>query len=353
MSKVIAQNLSVSMGLDVDHKGSCIFAFDIQFGELLFEGKISHSRSDWEEFLVRFPGCSIIACYEAGGIGFNLSRMLNELGVNCKVVAPSQVPRSANDKQQKNDRRDAKRLAMMRVDPIRHWVREPTVEEEADRQLFRVRYQHVCDRTRSKQQIKALLEFHQLKPPSGIKGLWTKSGMDWLKNVACESSVRIALNAHIATVEHLEVIIGSLDRDIKALSLSDKYKADCDRLTSQLSGVGTLLAMSLLTEVFRPWEFANAKALSCHIGFTPCEWSSGGRLRQGHITRWGVPHLRKLLVEAAWVWIRLDANARIRYREIRFGKEPKKAIVAMARRLAIVMWAMTVKKEDYNYQWAA
>lgn len=293
--------MSVSMGLDVDSKTSYIFAFDTQHGELLYDGRITHSRSDWEKLLTRFPGCRIFACYEAGGIGYNLSRMLNDLGVDCKIAAPSMVPRSANDKQQ----------------------------------------------------IKAFLEFYQLKAGSNVKNLWTKTGMQWLKTVECKDSVRISLNAHIATVEHHDAILRSLEKAIKELSRTVKYKTDCDRLTSQLSGVGTLLAMSFLTELFRPWEFDNAKALSCHVGLTPCEWSSGGRIRQGHITRWGIPHLRKHLVEAAWVWIRMDLQARKRYQEIRSGKEPKKAIVAMARRLAIVMWAMTVKKEDYNYQWAA
>ena len=58
--------------------------------------------------------------------------------------------------------------------------------------------------------------------------------------------------------------------------------------------------MTFLTEVFRPDEFLDAKAIACHVGLTPSEWSSGGRVRQGHITRWGCPHLRKALTEAIY-----------------------------------------------------
>ena len=109
--------------------------------------------------------------------------------------------------------------------------------------------------------------------------------------------------------------------------------------------------MAFLLEVFRPEDFPTAAKLASHLGLTQCEHSSGGRVRRGHITHWGPAHLRKLLVEAAWGWIRKDPQAMQRYLSIRSGKERKRAIVAMARRLAIAMWAMTVKEQDYNYRW--
>jgi hypothetical protein len=61
-----------------------------------------------------------------------------------------------------------------------------------------------------------------------------------------------------------------------------------------------------------------------------------------------------MLVEAAWSWVRKDPDAKRRFEAISASSKRKKiAIVGMARRLAIVMWAMTVKQADYAYRWAA
>jgi hypothetical protein len=56
-------------------------------------------------------------------------------------------------------------------------------------------------------------------------------------------------------------------------------------------------------------------------------------------------------VEAAWIWAFKDTEAQRRFSTIRAGKSPKVAIVGMARRLAVAMWAMTVKKQEYAYRW--
>jgi transposase len=82
-----------------------------------------------------------------------------------------------------------------------------------------------------------------------------------------------------------------------------------------------------------------------------CEYSSGGKQRRGHITHWGPPALRRLLVEATWIWVSKDTQAQQRFHSIRAGKSPKVAIVGMARRLAVALWAMTVKKQEFAYHW--
>jgi transposase len=125
-------------------------------------------------------------------------------------------------------------------------------------------------------------------------------------------------------------------------------------LLRHIPGVGLLTAMAFLLELFRPEDFATAEALACHVGFTCCEWSSGSRRRQGHITHFGPAILRRLFVEAAWTWVRKDPDARRCFEAISASSKRRKiAIVAMARRLAIVMWAMTVRQQDYAYRWAA
>jgi transposase len=353
-TKILAQERPIALGLDVDRTVAVVAALDVSSGEILFQGRLTQEQEDWQRFLAHFPGCQLWVCYEAGYTGFHLCRMLREQGVDCRVVAPSQVPRSANSKQQKTDRRDALTLAQLYFHPPRSFVRIPTENEERDRQLLRTREQLVRDRTRTQNRIKALLAFHHATwPTAEIRGHWSIAERNALRRMELPAPLRVCLDTHLDALEALCTQIRSFDRQLIALSQTEPYHDRCARLR-QLPGVGLLTAMAFLLEVFRPEEFLTAEALACHVGLTCCEWSSAQRRRQGHITHWGSPILRRMLVEAAWTWVRKDPHAARQFQILSASSKRKKiAIVAMARRLAIVMWAMTVREQDYAYHWAA
>jgi len=351
-TKIIAQERTLSMGLDTDSKSSVVYVLDVESGEELFVGRVLNTEKDWTRFLKRFPECRIWACYEASGSGYYLYRLLISLEVDCRVIAPSKVPKTAENKKLKTDRRDAYMLATIYFHPPKYFVRVPTEQEAADRELVRTREQLMKQRVRLMLQIKSMLAFHHMVTPPGVLTNWRNAFRDWLRHCDCSEEIRNCLDVFIDLLESVENNIEILNRKIAALSRSDLYRERCDRLCSQLKGVGTLTAMTFLVEMFRIEDFRSASALACHVGLTPSEWSSGKRRRLGHITRWGPAHLRKILIEAAWIWCRHDPKARMKHEKIRGGAKHKVAVVAMARRLAITMWAMTVKGEDYNYRWA-
>jgi transposase len=343
---------TLSLGLDVDSETSMVVALDLGSGSIEFEGRIKHDPVHWNKFLARFSGCRVWACYEAGPIGFGLCRMLRTLGIECEIIAPSAVPKSAAGKQQKNDRRDALALAQLFVNRPRRFVRIPTEQEEADRQLIRTRYQLLKDKVRVMARIKAQLLNYGIVPPSGMSP-WSKRYRCWLRTFELPyRPLRCSFDLLLNELDGIEQQLKSVTEAIDELSTTPVYHDRVQRLL-QIHGVGVLTAMAFLLEVFRPGEFVTAEQLACHLGLTPCELSSAQVYRRGHITHWGSPLLRKLLVEAAWMWVLHDPLARKRYLSIRSGKERKRAIVAMARRLAIAMWAMTVKEQDYAYRWAA
>jgi transposase len=328
-----------------------VAALDVASGEILFLGRLSHVEEDWQRFLLRFPGCRLWACYEAGYTGFALCRLLCGKGVDCRVVAPSQVPKSPNSQQQKTDRRDALMLAQLYFHPPRSFVRIPTEQEEQDRQLLRTREQLVRDGTRTRNRIKALLAFHHLDAVRPQH--WNRVERQALRQAVLPETLRSTLDVHLAALEQIAQQIRTLDRQLIALSREARFHDRC-ALLREIPGVGHLTAMAFLLEVFRPEEFHSAEALACHVGFTCCEWSSGSRHRQGHITHWGSPMLRRLLVEAAWSWVRKDEYAHARFVQIsQNGTRKKTAIVGMARRLAIAFWAMSVKGEPFAYRFAA
>jgi transposase len=91
------------------------------------------------------------------------------------------------------------------------------------------------------------------------------------------------------------------------LALSERYRESVRLLTS-IPGIGVLIAMELLTELGEVARFRRADKLSAYVGLTPAQYSSGDRIRLGHITRSGKAALRSLLVEAAWVAVRRDCR---------------------------------------------
>jgi transposase len=348
---VLAAGRAISVGLDVDRHGSAMVLLDPGNGEIVYEGRLAHDLQTWQRFLTRLPGCGITAFYEAGPLGYTLCRRLRSLGVDCRVVAPSQVPKASNLQQTKTDRRDAFTLAQLCFHPPRSFVRVPGEQEEARRQLVRLREQLLEDKQRVMRRIKSLLLNYGFDPPADSGKSWSKAWRQWLRDLDPGfEELRFTLDVMLDELDSIEQQLERINERLRQLAKHPDYREAADRLM-QIPGVGPLLTMTFLLELFRPEAFTSAEALAAHCGLTPCEYSSGGKTRRGHITRWGPPALRRLLVEATWIWIAKDAQARQRFHTLRAGKSPKVAVVGMARRLAVALWAMTVKKQAFAYHW--
>jgi transposase len=347
---ILAQGRILSAGLDVDHLTAMVVLLDVASGEIIYEGRLPHDPERWRAFLDRLPDCRVWACYEAGSLGFTLYRTLQALGVEGHVIAPSQVPKAANQPQTKTDRRDALTLAQLYFHPPRAFVRVPSEPDEARRQLTRTREQLLEDKQRVMRRIRSFLITYGIAAPAAKP--WSRAYRQHLRDLALTyEELRFTLEVLLDELEAIEAQLERVNERLRQLSQHPDYRAACQRLMT-IAGVGPVLAMTFLLELFRPEDFPTAETLAAHVGFTPGEYSSGARIHRGHITHWGSPSLRRLFVEASWTWVRKDPDARQRFQAIRAGKAPKVAIVGMARRLAIAMWAMTVKQQAYAYHWA-
>jgi len=351
--KLICSGSQISLGIDVDSQTSYVIALDTQTGEIVDERRMNHDLAVWKDYIDRFDDCRLWGCYEAGGIGFGLYRLLVSLDVDCRIIAPSQVAKATANKVVKNDRRDAIMLSNLFFHPPRYFVRVPSLQEENDRELIRTREQLIRTQISIKNRIKAKLRYHSISQEKKTGKDWNQQYCDWVRNCASGTcSLSLCLNELMDQLESVKVQIKRVTRAIRDLSKTEHYKVNCDRLCT-IKGVGSLTAMAFLLEVFRPEDFQTPRQLSSHLGLTPRQYSSGKSHYLGHITNWGPSHLRRYLVEATWIWIAKDPDARKRFHSLKAGKMTKIALVGMARRLAIIMWAMTVRKEEYNYRWAA
>lgn len=240
---------------------------------------------------------NLIACYEAGACGFELHRRVTELDVGCVVVAPSSIPRKANDRI-KTDRRDARKLARELRNGNLSPVYVPTRKDEAARDYLRLYEDVKSDLKKTKQRLVHFLNRHEILCEEGRT--WTVKYWKWLRALKFELPIaRETFDEYIAGVEYLEERRTRIAEQIEQIAAEPCYEPAVKTLRA-FRGIGTLTALSFVLEISDFRRFARAQQFMAFLGIVPSEHSSGDKRRVGSITKAGNSHLRKLLVEAAW-----------------------------------------------------
>jgi transposase len=285
--------------------------------------------------------------YEAGPTGYGLVRRLREAKLPADVIAPSKVP-EAPGRNQKCDRLDAKKLAEYACKDLLKSVCVPTVEEEADRQVLRTREAVHKKLKRAKQQIKSFLLTHGLSEPDGL-GTWAKRGVDALHEMELSCELRFSLDSLLRDLEHQCEELKRVNDKIEELAEQERHREDVRILRSMKGVVGVTTAMAFKTELYQASRFNTPDEVVAMVGFVPGVRQSGKTRREGGILKTGNSHLRAVLVEAAWRWIRHDESAKERFRRLCANTgDGKKAIVGVARHLLVVLWRMLTRKEEYR-----
>lgn len=284
--------------------------------------------------------------YEAGPTGFGLARKLRAAGYDVEVISPAHTPRAAV-RTAKTDRIDCRNLARLSAKGDLHPVCIPTVEQEEDRQLVRLRGQRVDRLKELKVQVKSFLLFHGLEEPKGLNS-WSAKSIRALRAMELSVRLRRCFDLQLDDLDRAIAAVKEIDAEIKALSATPAFEIGV-KLCVTVPGVAVITAMIFMTEMFDPGRFHRATEVSSYQGLAPGVEGSGEKLRLLPLMKTGNPRLRTLLVEAAWNWVRYDPGARRRYhRLLARVRVPQKAIVAMARRLGIILWRMLTRNEPYR-----
>jgi transposase len=289
---------------------------------------------------------SIHFVYEAGFSGFWLYRKLSALGYECLITPPNRIPSTLE--KVKTDKKDAEKLARFLAGGLLKKVFVPSPSMESDRQLLRLRVAEKNKLTRVKNQINSLLYLHGLMWSAETGSRWTKRFISWLEGLEFkEQNFRYILDKHLEEYHFLRTQIANITKTIRDLSRSRYYQKYFQDLTT-CKGIGLITAMTFLLELGDISRFPNSISFSSYLGLTPSQHSSGEHIRLGHITREGNAHLRRVLIESAWTVIRYDPFLREKYERIKArGTNGKKAIVAVARSLAIRLRRCLLNDEPY------
>lgn len=327
--------LDVAIGTEEPRQRS--FVNDPQGREAMIEFLFAFARRRGSE--------RIVFVYEASGQGFGLYDLLTDQGIECHVLSPAHLPKSAKWKKNKTDAKDARHLFEAARGHVLAGNQLPVVWPPPqglrnDRELIRARLETAEAGTALKLQILALLKRQGCTPPKNHH--WSKCFLRWLRErvALLPEVVAPVLAGLLARLEVIGQQLVQLDREVRKLSLTQRYRVPCESLR-KLPGVGLLTAMAFLTEMGDLTRFPNRRTVASYLGLTPAAYESGDNNdRKGHISRQGPSRLRKVLCQAAWAAVRWDEKVRADWERIR-GDRPqrgKKAIVAVMRRLGIRLW---------------
>ena len=287
-----------------------------------------------------------LVAYEAGPIGFSLARALEASGVAVAVVAPSRVMRPVSAGA-KTDRLDCLKLAELGMRGMLKPIAVPSREEEAIRSLNR-RSHELTDRIRKvKGRIKSHLLFLGVEEPAGLRG-WSRSSISALAKLELSLGAALTLESLVRELKgQMEEREWVWEKLRELLEVKEERK-DVSNLRT-IPGVGPITARTFCLELFRPGRFNRAEEVSSSLGLAPMVRHSGLGKPTAYIRPVGQRRLRSLLVEACWTWKSYDPYAQEFYNRIlsRCGSA-QKAIVALARKLAVVMWRLCVEKRTYR-----
>jgi transposase len=259
--------------------------------------KIFHDEASVRKLVDRFEERSKLwACYEAGPTGYELYRLLDRLGVRCDVIAPSLIPQKHD--RIKTDTRDARQLAGLHRAGQLTPIAVPSAQQEAVRDLVRLRGDMVEDQTQARNRLTQFLLRHSLVWRGGSN--WTLKHHRWLAGVRFDDRALAATFAHYrATVALRDASLEAVEADLVPYFDRDPFGVQVRRLGAY-RGVTSMGGLCLAAEIFDWRRFSAARSFMCFTGLVPSENSTGQSEHRGNITHAGNRHVRAQLVEAAW-----------------------------------------------------
>lgn len=285
------------------------------------------------------PNFYFECAYEAGFCGFWIYDAINEMeGFSCIVVNAADIPTSDKERAQKEDRRDARKIALHLKSGILSGIYVPPKESVALRELQRLHFTTTKDLAKSKNRIKSFLFRHgieickeQFKKPQTH---WSNKFIQWLKDLELTPLLRFTLD------EMLEVLIRLRDQKKKLLTaIKEEIKSNkklniiYERLIT-IYGIGLVSCITIITEVGDIRRFRTYEKFHSFIGLIPSTNSSADVEKIRGITNRANKRLRSVLVEVAWFSIRRDPELLCYYTELKQRMSSNKAIIRVAKKVA-------------------
>jgi transposase len=292
----------------------------------------------------------VISCYEAGRDGFWLHRYLVAHGITNHVVDSASIEVNRRARRAKTDRLDLGGLLSLLARYVqgdrRVWriVHVPTVADEDARHLPRTWETLAEDRTRVINRMKGLLA------TQGVQVSIDKHFLEHLHaariwdGTLLPAGLQERLAQDWAQLQQVQMQLR--ERKARAARQPPDAATPTGRAIEQLQtlrAIGLTGAWVLATEIFGWRQIENRRQLGGLVGLVPAPYQSGETAHDQGITRAGNTHVRRVMVQLAWVWLQYQPDSALsRWYQQRFGGGGKRlrriGIVALARKLLIALW---------------
>jgi transposase len=332
-------------GLDIGDRYSYLCLIDQESGEVIEEGRL---RTTPEAFRRRFASEQPLRiAIEAGTHSPWASRVLEECGHEV-LVANSRKLRLIYSNKRKTDEVDAENLARLaRLDPkLLYPLKHRGEEAQAHMAIIRSRQALVGSRTQLVNHVRGAVKSFGHRLPKCPARSFHKRAQEHIPE-----ELRPALKPILETIASLTERIGDYDRKLETIS-RERYPET--ELLRQVEGVGPITALTFVLTVEDPHRFERSRSVGAYLGLVPARDQSGERDPQKHISKEGDEMLRKLLVGSTHYVLGpfgKDSDLRRHGEKIasRGGKNAKKrAAVAVARKLSVVLHRLWVTAEVYD-----
>ncbi len=223
----------------------------------------------------------------------------------------------------------------------------PSESDEAKRSMVRRRCQLADNLRKVKTRIKAHLLFLGVEDPRGLH-IWTRASIKALSQLDLNPAARCTLDSLLLELSDLEANLAVLKQHLSELYKDEAHSKTMECLQS-MPGVGPVVASIFVLELFRPERFSRGEEVASYLGLAPMVRQSGESQKGGRIRLVGQKRLKSLLVEAAWIWKAKDPWAQAFYGQLlsRSGIA-QKAIIGLARKMAIIHWRLLTEKRPYR-----
>ena len=311
-------------------------------GQLRFCKKLS--RQSFLKFMAEQPPAVVVL--EACGSAHYWTREMTGLGHEVKLIAPQYVKPFV--KRQKNDAADAEAIVIAAQRPEMRFVEPKSAEQQGRAMLFRARARLVQQRTELVNMLRAFLYELGYVAPQGINNMPRIAAIITEPNSDLPEIARIECRDLLEQIEAMTVRIATSDRRIKDLA----GQADMARRLQTMPGVGPMTALAV--EAFAPpmESFKCGRDFAAWLGLVPKQHSSGGKTRHGRVSKAGQSDIRQLLIMGAMSrlnWIGRKSIPETSWLASMLARKPRMLVaIALANKMARMIWAMLTKQEDYR-----
>jgi len=294
-----------------------------------------------------FPGGRYYSAYEAGFCGTGSHEALCKLGITNILVHAADIPATDKQKKNKTDLHDSRSIAEHLERGNLHGIHVLTQAQQELRSLFRLRESKVNDVTRANNRLKSFLMYYSIILPETVSknGFLSGNALAWLDIELGYAAGTLVLQQHIGELKYQREQLCQITKSLREQLLA-LHKQTYEGLLS-VPGIGAVTAMGLIAEVADFTRFNDPDEYSSYLGLCPWEDSSGDIIKTKGMQPRCNSHLRPLLIEASWSAIR-KSRSLFAYYSKHAGKGGKKAIVKVARKLAMIAKGVATTGQHYQ-----